>query len=368
MKKNKIIVNTKTKKYPIFIGYNILKNCSSIFKSNNMKIKKCLIVVDSKVPKKNLLILKKQIKSKDIIIHKFSSNEKNKSFKSVDLILNKLFKSNFNRDDYIIALGGGITGDIVGFAASIYKRGIKFINIPSTLLAQVDSSIGGKTGINNLYGKNLIGSFYHPDLVISDVKILKSLPKREIICGYGEILKHSIISGKKIFNYLNKNKYKILSLETPFIEKIIFDSCKIKKKVVEIDEKEKNFRKILNLGHTFAHSYEASLGYSKKLNHGEAVILGIISSLKFSLKNNYLEKKIYDDVIKHIKDLNLPNNLNKFFGKNKISSILKFMRSDKKNTSKKINLILIKNFGKIILNLNFDQSYIKKFFYSELIN
>ena len=138
------------------------------------------------------------------IIHFFNSNEKNKNQENVNIILNKLLKNNFRRNDCIISIGGGITGDVAGFAASIYKRGIKFINIPTTLLAQVDSSIGGKTGINNKYGKNLIGTFFQPDLVIADTSFLRSLPKREIICGYAEIFKHSLIAGKKYFNYLEK--------------------------------------------------------------------------------------------------------------------------------------------------------------------
>ena len=277
MKDYKLIINTHSKKYPIYVGYNILKSSKRIFKKNNIQIKKCLIVVDKNVPKKNLLVLKKNIVSSKILFHSFNANEKNKSLEDVNSILKILFMNNFNRDDYIIALGGGITGDVVGFAASIFKRGMKFINIPTTLLSQVDSSIGGKTGVNNIYGKNLVGSFYQPEIVISDVKILNSLNKREIVCGYGEILKHSIISKETNFNYLNKNKFKILNLKSPFLEKAIYDSCKIKKNIVERDEKEKNLRKILNLGHTFGHAYEASNGYSKNLNHGEAVILGIIS-------------------------------------------------------------------------------------------
>ena len=367
MKKIKITINTKTKKYSIFIGSGILKNSANILKINKIKIKKCLIVVDREVPKKNLSILKKQIKSKNVVIYYFNSNEKNKNFKSINIILSKLFKHNFNRDDCIISLGGGITGDVVGFAASIFKRGLKFINVPTTLLAQVDASIGGKTGINNIYGKNLIGSFYHPDLVISDVNILKSLPKREIICGYGEILKHSIISKRKLFNFLDKNKFKILNLESPFIEKVIYDSCKIKKNIVQLDEKEKNIRKILNLGHTFAHAYEATLSYSKKLNHGEAVILGIVSSAKFSFKNNILNKKDYEQIIKHINNLKIPVNLNFYFKKKDIKLIIKYMKSDKKNNSSKINLILIKKIGKVILNLKYSQSKIKKFLIDELI-
>ena len=368
MKKTKIVVSTKTKKYSIFIGSGILNTSSSIFKKNKIKIKKCLIVVDKKIPKKNLLILKKQINTKNIFIYYFNPSEKNKSLKSVNIILNRLFKLNFNRDDCIISLGGGITGDVVGFAASIFKRGLKFINIPSTLLAQVDSSIGGKTGVNNYYGKNLIGSFYQPDLVISDVKILNSLPQREIICGYGEMLKHSIIDSKKTFNYLDKYKFKILNLKSPFIEKAICESCKIKKNIVQLDEKEKNIRKVLNLGHTFAHAYEASLNYSKKLNHGEAVILGIISAIKFSLNNNNLLKNDLIKILNHIQKLELPYNLKKYFKKKDINSILKFMRADKKNTSSKINLILIKGIGKTLLNYSFSQDRLKKFFKEELVN
>ena len=144
----------------------------------------------------------------------------------MSILLNK----NFNRNDCVISIGGGITGDVSGFAASIFKRGLKFINIPTTLLSQVDSSIGGKTGINNKHGKNLIGTFYQPSLVVSDIIFLKSLPKREIVCGYGEILKHAIISDKKFFSFLDKNGSQIFNLKSPLIEKAIFKSCSIKKK------------------------------------------------------------------------------------------------------------------------------------------
>ena len=368
MKKIKLIVKTNSKKYPLIIGSNILKNSSEIIRSNKIKFQKCMIVVDRKIPKKKLLELKKNISCKKKIIHLFNPNEKNKNLKSVNIILDKLFKDNFNRNDCIISLGGGITGDVVGFAASTFKRGIKFINFPTTLLAQVDSSIGGKTGINNKYGKNLIGTFFQPDLVVSDINFLKTLPKREIICGYAEILKHSLIAGKKYFSFLDKNKFKILKLKTPYIEKAIKDSCKIKKKIVELDEKEKNHRKLLNLGHTFAHAYEAETKYSKKLNHGEAVILGIKSAAKFSLSIKLLSEKKYFKIISHMNLLNLPNDLNFFFKKKNINSILNFMRSDKKNNSAKINLILLKDIGRPISNLFFKKNNLRNFFTKELIN
>ena len=367
MKKIRLKVKTKSKTYPIIIGKNIITQISNILKSNNINFEKSLIVVDTKIPREKLNILKKKIASKRKIIHFFKASEKNKNLKSINLILNKLFKFNFNRNDCIISFGGGIVGDVSGFAASIFKRGLKFVNIPTTLLAQVDSSIGGKTGVNNKYGKNLIGSFMQPDLVISDVNMLDSLPKREIICGYGEILKHSIINDRKTFNYLKKNCLKILKLKSPFIEKAIADSCKIKRNIVQLDEKEKNLRKVLNLGHTFAHAYEAALSYSKNLNHGEAVILGIVSSAKFSLKNNILNKKDYEQIMKHISYLKIQINLKFYFKKKDINLIIKYMKSDKKNNSSKINLILIKKIGKIILNLTFDQSKIRNFLTKELI-
>ena len=365
MKKIKLLVKTRSKKYPIIIGSNIIDKIPNILRSNNISFEKCLIVCDTKVPKNKLNILKKKIISKQKIIYYFKANEKNKNLKNINLILNKLFKYNFNRKDCIISMGGGITGDVSGFAASIFKRGLKFINIPTTLLSQVDSSIGGKTGVNNKYGKNLIGSFFQPDLVISDISILNSLPKREMICGYGEILKHSLISNENTFKYLNKNYSKIISLKSPFIEKAIADSCKIKRNIVELDEKEKNFRKALNLGHTFAHAYEAALSYSNKLNHGEAVILGIASSAKFSFENKILNRKDYNKILNHINYLKFSSHLKYYFKKKNINKIIKYMKSDKKNSSSKINLILIRKIGKVILGSTFNELVIKKFLIKE---
>ena len=368
MKKIRLLVKTKSKEYPIIIGSNIISQINYLLKSNNVAFEKSLIVYDKKVPKKKLNIIKQKLKSKKIVIHTFNANEKNKNLKNINIILNKLFRHNFNRNDCVISLGGGITGDVSGFAASIYKRGMKFVNIPTTLLSQIDSSIGGKTGVNNKYGKNLIGSFMQPNIVLSDIDFLKSLQKREIICGYGEIIKHSIISNKNIFNYLDKNIHNILNLKSPFIEKTIADSCKVKKNIVEKDEKEKNFRKILNLGHTFAHAYEATSNYSKKLNHGEAVILGIISATKFSFKNKLLNKKDYKKILDHIKKLNVPIIFKNYFKKKDINLIFKYMQSDKKNVSSNINLILIKKIGKILINTKFNEFAIKKYLYSELKN
>tara|TARA_Y100000590_G_scaffold277470_1_gene311472 strand:+ start:107 stop:1225 length:1119 start_codon:yes stop_codon:yes gene_type:complete len=372
MKITKLKIKTKSKNYNIFIGYNITKKLSSILKSENIKFNKCLIVVDKKIPINKINILKKNIKCKNKTTLFFTANEKNKNQKTVDKILRFLFNKNFNRNDCVISLGGGITGDVVGFVASIYKRGIKFINIPSTLLAQVDSSIGGKTGINNKFGKNLIGSFYQPDLVISDTSLLKSLPNRELVCGYGEMLKHSLISGLSEFKYLNNYKFKILNLDKPFIENAILKSCNIKKKVVELDDKEKNIRKKLNFGHTFAHAYEAAAKYSNKLNHGEAVILGIISAIEFSFYKNLLSKNILKKIIEHIESLNISVNFKKYFKNKDINKITNFMKIDKKNNSSKINLILLKGIGKPLINNNYEVNkvvlFIKNILFKKYLN
>ena len=368
MKPIKLNIKTKSQEYPILIGSNLLSNLSKILKENSIKFENCLLIVDKNISKKFISKIKKSLNKKKIFIFYFKANEINKNIDYINKILDFLLKKNFLRDDCIISVGGGITGDISSFAASLFKRGIKFINIPTTLLAQVDSSIGGKTGVNTKYGKNLIGSFYQPNLVISDTQFLKTLPKREIICGYGEILKHSLIANKNFYIFLNKNSEEILKLTSPFIEKAIYESCKIKKNVVEKDEKEKGLRKILNFGHTFAHAYEASLGYSKKLNHGEAVILGIKTALKFSLKKNILKKNEYVEIINHISNLNFQSSINKFFNIKDLNKILKFMLKDKKNNSDKINLILLKKIGSPIINKKYSRNTLNLFLKNELIN
>ena len=365
MKQTKLNIVTKTEKYPIIIGSNLTSSVSKIFKLNSIYFDKCLVVVDRGVPKKFVSNIKRSLKSKKTHVLIFNASEKNKNINNVNKILEILLNKNFSRNDVLISLGGGITGDVSGFAASLLKRGLKFINIPTTLLAQVDSSIGGKTGVNSKYGKNLIGSFYQPSLVISDIQFLKSLSRREIICGYGEILKHSLIDNKKLFNFLSKNFKKVLNLSSPFIEKAIYESCKIKKKVVEKDEKETALRKVLNFGHTFAHAYEASLGYSRKLNHGEAVILGMKTALNFSLSENIISKSEYNLIINHIDNLYLPSPIKKYFSIKDLNKILSFMIKDKKNNSEKINLVLLKKIGKPIFNKHYSKKrlglFMKKF-------
>tara|TARA_B100000780_G_scaffold266658_1_gene223049 strand:- start:249 stop:1355 length:1107 start_codon:yes stop_codon:yes gene_type:complete len=363
----KLQVKTKSQNYPILIGNNILGKLKELLKNNSINFNQCLVVIDKNIPEQFINKILYSLPKKGTTTHYFNASEKNKNQNSTNKILSILLDKNFNRNDCLISIGGGITGDVSGFTASIFKRGLNFINIPTTLLSQVDSSIGGKTGINTKYGKNLIGTFYQPSLVISDISFLKSLPKRELVCGYGEILKHALIADKKFFTFLNKNGSKILRLKSPLVEKAIFQSCSIKKKIVETDEKEVGIRKILNFGHTFAHAYEATLGYSNKLNHGEAVMLGIKTAAKFSLLNKILNIHDFKLIEDHLNELNLPRNINKFFSIKNLNKILSFMKKDKKNSTNKINLVLLKKIGSPLYKLQFDIKKINLFLKKELI-
>ena len=364
MKSTQLIIKTKTKSYPIYFGNNILNSVGSLLKKKLPDVKKICIISDNKLPNKLLIKLTKPLKRYDLKIYKLSVTEKIKSFLVANKIIEQLLKDNFNRSDCIIALGGGILGDLSALVSNLTKRGLKFINIPTTLLAQVDASIGGKTGVNSKQGKNLIGTFYQPDFVLSDVSVLKSLPQREIISGYGEILKHSLILDKKFFLWLFNNGARIIKEKNGnYLKKAIFKSCKIKGEIVKRDENEKNLRMILNFGHTFAHAFEGAKNYSKKLNHGEAVLLGMILASELSNKKKLLSSKELSLIKKHYLSLKLPMNIASTFKKNEINKIVHFMKKDKKNINKKINLVLLKKIGKttksneIILGI----SQIKKF-------
>jgi len=367
MKTIKLNIKTKTKNYPIYFGDNILNKTGKLIKKNLPDVKKVCVVSDKKIPIKLLAKLLKSLKSYDVKLFKLSANEKNKNLSVATKIIEQLLKKNFNRSDCLIAFGGGVLGDLSAFISNLTKRGIKFINIPTTLLAQVDASIGGKTGINSNQGKNLIGTFYQPDFILSDSKILESLPKREIFSGYAEILKHALILDKKFFMWLLKNGKKIVNERNRILlTNAIFKSCRIKNSIVSKDEKESDLRMILNFGHTFAHGFESAKNFSKKLNHGEAVLLGMIIASDLSYEKKLLSFKELSLIKKHYKNLKLLMNIKKFFKKNEINKIVHFMKKDKKNINNKINLILLKKIGRATTSkkISLKAMEIKKFLQS----
>ena len=335
--------------YSILIGKNTLNSLPSKLKSLCPKTKNIAVIIDKKIPKKFKKILRNRLKKYNTLFIPFLANEKNKSINTVNYFLKILLSKRFNRSDLIIAVGGGITGDVAGFVASIFKRGINFINIPTTLLAQVDSAIGGKTGVNSSHGKNLIGSFYQPKLVISDTMFINSLTKKEMICGYAEILKHSIIKDKNFFSWLEKNTQSLLIKKSQQLAYAIKKSCEIKMHFVEHDIKEKNLRMILNFGHTFAHAIEVKSNYSKRISHGEAVLSGMILATKLSVIKKVCSPKIFW----RIKNIYLKNSLDytfrKYSKKNSVNKLIPYLKNDKKNNDNNINFILLKNIGKTVL-------------------
>ena len=349
-----LIVKTKSKNYRIFIGKNILKQFYNYKKKYIKNSKKLLIIRTKKIPKKYFYNLIKNLKKENIFTCILPDGEKIKENSYLIKITNLLSKNNFNRNDCVVALGGGVVGDLSGYAASIYKRGIKFVQVPTTLLSQVDSAVGGKTAINNSYGKNIIGTFYQPNFVLIDTDTLNTLPKREISAGFAEILKYSLILDKKFFNWLKKNGTTILRNKSKgqnIISTAIYKSCMLKSKIVKKDEFENNYRAILNFGHTFAHAIETATKYSRKIIHGEAVLIGMMLAARLSthlgyLKNNDLKiiKNIYEK-------LKLNFKYKKFVTMRNMNNIFKIMLNDKKSFGNKTKIILLKKIG---------QSFIKE--------
>ena len=252
-----------------------------------------------------------------------------------------IFKNLLNRDCIVIALGGGVVGDLTGFVAATYMRGVQFIQIPTTLLAMVDSSVGGKTGINHSLGKNMIGAFHQPIAVIIDTEILKTLSKRQFNAGMAEVIKYGIIKDKNFFNWITKNSENIKLQDSESIIKIIKRSCEIKAEIVSQDEKEKNIRALLNLGHTFGHAIENVLGYGKWL-HGEAIACGFLIASSVAIQNKTMNINQYNDIKNLLKAFDLPTKLPKYIN---IEDLFKAMLIDKKVKNNKMVYVLPNGIG-----------------------
>ncbi len=364
MKTKLLKIKTTESNYSIIIGNKTLNSLSKKIKLLCPKTKKIAVIIDKKVPIKFKNKIKKLLKNYQVYIFECKSSEKIKSFLYANKLVEKILSKNFNRSDTLIAVGGGVVGDLSAFIASIVKRGINFINIPTTLLAQVDSSIGGKTGVNSIHGKNLIGSFYQPKLVLIDVSFLNSLPRREMVCGFAEVLKHSLILNTNLFKLLEEKSNKILdNRELNLISLIIYKSCKVKLFFVKKDFKEKNLRMILNFGHTFAHAIEAESRFSGKINHGEAVLMGMMLAIKLSVTKKICSNQTLVKVSKIYKKNNLLSKFNSYLKKKNFKKLVYYMTNDKKNNDKQINLILLRKIGKTTMpgKFKFSSIQLKKY-------
>ena len=283
--------------------------------------------------------------------------EASKSIENFKKILNTLIEKKFDRSDLIIALGGGVVGDISGYVASSYLRGISFIQIPTTLLAQVDSSVGGKTAINIPAGKNLVGAFYNPKGVIIDTDTLNSLPEREFKSGLAEVLKYGLIQNKYLLSLLYENSSEVLLRKERIIQEIIFESIKSKSKIVIADEKENGLRAILNFGHTFGHAIEAN-GKYKKILHGEAVAKGMLIASRISFLENLIPLKDLKKIELLLKDFKFDLSL----GEYQYSDLKPYIYRDKKVKAGKLNLILLEKISKAKITNTFNPKNLSKAF------
>jgi 3-dehydroquinate synthase len=342
----KLTVNLEASSYPVFIGTNFLNKISARIKEYFPQTK-ILIICDKNVYRFHHELINNAFRRfKDYVFYYYlKPGEKSKSFKELNKIYHILVEHEFDRSSLIVALGGGVAGDISSFVASTYMRGIYLVHIPTTLLSMVDSSIGGKTAINFESRKNLVGSFYQPEFVFIDTNFLLTLPPREISSGMGEIIKYAFISNHNFNAFLNKYFADLREIDTETIEKIIAKAVSVKAAVVSRDEREDGLRKILNFGHTFAHAYESASGM--KIKHGEAVVLGIISALVLSNKLKILSDKRFNEFLALPLKMKLKNKMKDVPEKN----VLEFMRNDKKVRKSKINFVLISRIGKILLDV-----------------
>lgn len=338
--------------YPIFIGRDLLKNLSDLFQIDSYS--KIIVLSDKNIAPH---FLKKTLQSLPETTTSFilDPGEKEKNIESLQHLWRHLLKSGADRKSLMINLGGGVIGDIGGFAASTYMRGIDFINIPTTVLAQVDESVGGKTGFDFAEIKNLIGTFDQPKAVIIDVDTLKTLPQREFLSGFAEIIKHGIIKDKKYFDKVT-NKKPLDFNEEELID-IIKESCEIKAAVVENDEKESGLRKIVNFGHTIGHAIEAiSLTTDNPYLHGEAISIGMVVEAHMSHEKGLLSKEDVEVITTSLTNAGLPTTVPHFDR----DQMIQKMKVDKKNKNGKINFTLLKSIGEALIDQTIPEEKIKE--------
>jgi 3-dehydroquinate synthase len=350
----KIEVKIPGKEYPIFLGEGIINRLVQFIKLYKLN-QNIFIVVDRNILRSHAARVEDIIKRLNCkkFMHVYDASEANKSFFGAEKIYLDLINLGFTRDTLVIAIGGGITGDITGFVASTFMRGVKFIQVPTTLLSAVDSSVGGKTGFNFEETKNIVGTFYQPEFVLVDTAFLKTLPEDELICGTGEILKYAFLIDEEMFDSLHRDITKLITLNAGFVSKIIEKCVRFKGDVVAKDEKESGLRKILNLGHTFAHAFEVEQNYL--LKHGQAVTVGIVCALELSLELGLINQNKYERFkslplllkdkieIKHC-DINL---------------VYETMKRDKKGSEDKIKFVLPADLGRLVVDVTAPEEKVK---------
>ena len=337
--------------YDIHIGGGLLRSCAPLL-SKLLKRPFVAIVTDEKVAQAHLENLTQTLDSAGIshVTKIMPPGEASKSFTGLETLVDWLLDNKVERQDMVIALGGGVIGDLTGFAASTLRRGVRFTQIPTTLLAQVDSSVGGKTGINVPQGKNLVGAFHQPSLVLADLDVLQTLPDREFRAGYAEIVKYAAICDRPFFDWLESNLDALKNRDSQALSYAIAKSCQTKADIVAQDEKEHGARALLNLGHTFAHAYENLTGYSDNLLHGEAVGLGMAQAARLSVDLGLCPETDAQALVNHLASAGLPISQTDVKGGSfEATNLVNAMAQDKKVNQGVMTFILMKAIGKAFI-------------------
>lgn len=331
--------------YDIVIGNNMLGDCGRLI-AECLGQRRCLIITDHHVAplyQKRLEAVLASAGHSLLPTVVIPAGEGSKDFATLQKLLEQILAAGIDRKTLLIALGGGVIGDLVGVTASLALRGVDFVQVPTTLLAQVDSSVGGKTGINSVSGKNTIGAFYQPCLVVTDVALLDSLPHRELVSGYAEVVKYGLINDAVFFEWCRNNAGRLLSGDHEAQIYAVSVSCRHKAKIVAEDEREAGVRALLNLGHTFGHALESITGYSNILLHGEAVAIGMVMAFKLSARLGFCPHAEIYDVQEHLSAAGLPVTPPKFAYD--IDRLMDLMAHDKKAENGKLTLVLTRGIG-----------------------
>ena len=362
-RRDTVSVDLGTRTYDIHIGENLLQETGRYI-APLLNRPFTAIVTDENVARHHLKTLEASltaagIKSVAIIL---PAGEKTKSFAALADLCEQLLAAGVERRDKIIAFGGGVIGDLAGFAAAILRRGVDFIQIPTTLLAQVDSSVGGKTGINTAHGKNLIGAFLQPVKVLADTSLLATLPRRELAAGYAEVAKYGLLGDLSFFEWLETNAELLMRGDAQARAHAIHQSCSAKAAIVAEDETEQGVRALLNLGHTFGHALESATGYSNRLLHGEGVSIGMVQAFRFSERLKHCKTGTADRVAKHLKSVGLPTHISDIEGSlPPIADLVAIMRQDKKAQSGRLTFILARAIGETFIARDVSDSAVTDF-------
>lgn len=351
-----ITIDLDERSYPVLIGEKLLENAKTHLGAYIGGSQICIVSNDVVAPL-YLSQLKTQLETDyQVYTHILPDGEVGKNLQVLEGIFETLLENACSRDVTLIALGGGVVGDMTGFAAASFMRGVDFIQIPTTLLAQVDSSVGGKTGVNHRLGKNMIGAFYQPKCVLADVGVLETLPAREYSAGLAEVIKYGLILDADFLSWLENNMQALLTHDSAALAYAVKRSCEIKAYVVSKDEKEKGLRALLNLGHTFGHAIEAHYQYSSYL-HGEAVSIGMLMALELSALMGMIDDKAVSSSKKLLIDAKLPIACKDYIDP---EILLSFMSVDKKALSGRIRLVLLEKLGKAVVTDKFDIEQLKQ--------